>query len=49
VRHADRIVVLDRGRLVESGRHETLLHRGGLYESLWRVQTGLRAEEMLQP
>jgi ATP-binding cassette subfamily B protein len=49
VRHADRIVVLDRGRLVESGRHETLLHRGGPYESLWRVQAGLRAEEILQP
>ncbi|MFM7360614.1 MAG: ABC transporter ATP-binding protein [Cyanobium sp.] len=49
VRHADRIVVLDRGRLVESGGHEALLHQGGLYESLWRVQAGLRPEERLQP
>jgi ATP-binding cassette subfamily B protein len=35
---ADRIVVLDRGRLVEQGRHETLLAAGGLYARLWRAQ-----------
>jgi ATP-binding cassette, subfamily B, bacterial len=41
VRHADRIVVLDRGRIVESGRHAELLERQGAYAALWRVQTGL--------
>ncbi|MEB3200017.1 MAG: ABC transporter ATP-binding protein, partial [Synechococcaceae cyanobacterium] len=35
---ADQIVVLADGRLVESGRHEQLLQRGGLYADLWRRQ-----------
>jgi ATP-binding cassette subfamily B protein len=48
VRHADRIVVIERGRIVESGRHEHLLERGGAYASLWRVQAGLRPDEALQ-
>ncbi|MGO8696566.1 MAG: ABC transporter ATP-binding protein [Limisphaerales bacterium] len=34
VQHAHRIVVLDHGRIVESGRHEELLARGGLYKKL---------------
>jgi ATP-binding cassette subfamily B protein len=42
VRNADRIVVLDRGRLEEHGRHEELVAAGGIYASLWRVQTGER-------
>ena len=32
---ADRLVVLDRGRIVEQGDHASLLERGGLYRSLW--------------
>ena len=40
VRHADRIHVLERGRVVESGTHDELLDAGGLYAALWRVQTG---------
>ena len=35
---ADRILVLDRGRLVEEGSHETLLASGGLYADLFRTQ-----------
>ncbi len=38
VRRADRLVVLDRGRVVEEGTHEALLARGGLYERLYRRQ-----------
>jgi ATP-binding cassette, subfamily B, heavy metal transporter len=35
---ADRILVLDRGQLVEQGTHAELLARGGLYASLWNRQ-----------
>ncbi len=37
---ADQIVVLDRGKLVESGTHEELLRKRGLYSQLWRKQGG---------
>jgi ATP-binding cassette, subfamily B, bacterial len=40
VRHAHVIHVLDAGRIVESGTHQTLIARGGQYASLWRLQTG---------
>jgi ATP-binding cassette subfamily B protein len=40
VRHADRIHVLERGEVVETGTHEELVEHGGLYAALWRVQTG---------
>jgi len=38
VRDADKIVVMDRGRVVEEGTHDTLLARDGLYASLCRLQ-----------
>ncbi|MCJ7557738.1 MAG: ABC transporter ATP-binding protein/permease [Gammaproteobacteria bacterium] len=38
--HADTIHVLDKGRIVESGTHQQLLALGGIYASLWQVQTG---------
>jgi len=49
VRHADRIVVLEQGRIVESGQHEELVARNGTYTSLWRVQSGLWPDEVMQP
>ena len=36
----DRLVVLDRGRIVEEGDHRSLLARGGLYARLWAHQSG---------
>jgi ABC-type multidrug transport system fused ATPase/permease subunit len=36
----DRLIVLDRGRIVEQGSHDELLRLGGHYASLWRRQSG---------
>jgi ABC-type multidrug transport system fused ATPase/permease subunit len=38
IEHADVICVIDNGRVVERGRHETLLARGGLYRRLYELQ-----------
>ena len=47
VRHADHIVVLEHGRIVQQGRHDALLQKGGAYAELWRVQAGLRPDEAM--
>jgi ATP-binding cassette subfamily B protein/ATP-binding cassette subfamily B multidrug efflux pump len=36
----DRLIVIDRGRIVEDGDHETLIRAGGLYARLWKRQSG---------
>lgn len=40
VRRSDRIITIDRGRLVEDGTHEELITKGGRYATLHRVQAG---------
>lgn len=40
VRAADRIHVMEAGRVAEAGTHDQLVASGGLYAALWRVQTG---------
>src|SRR5438477_8940312 len=42
VMHADRIYVLERGRIIEVGQHDDLLERTGLYYAMWRQQVGER-------
>jgi ATP-binding cassette subfamily B protein len=42
VLHADRIHVLERGRIVETGRHDALVEQKGLYYAMWRQQIGER-------
>ena len=46
VRNADKIIVLNRGRLVEMGTHEELLDVGGVYERLYAVNYGLVSEPL---
>ena len=40
--HADRIYVLEKGRIVETGAHQQLLNEKGLYYAMWRQQIGER-------
>ena len=40
VLHADMIYVLERGKIVENGKHEELLEKKGLYYAMWRQQIG---------
>jgi ATP-binding cassette subfamily B protein len=45
VQRADRILVLDEGRIVEEGRHADLVRRGGLYARLAELQFALDAAQ----
>ena len=38
VQNADRIIVFDKGRVVEEGRHDELVRSGGIYEQMIRAQ-----------
>ena len=40
IRHADEIWVLEQGKIVERGSHDTLVALNGRYTDLWRVQSG---------
>jgi len=42
IRNADCIYVMEYGQLIESGTHNQLLEKNGIYASLWRVQSGLK-------
>ncbi|MGA0609290.1 ATP-binding cassette domain-containing protein [Caldimonas sp. KR1-144] len=45
---ADEIIVLDKGRIVERGRHDALLELDGLYAQLWKLQLQQREFERLE-
>lgn len=42
VAHADKIFVLEKGHIVESGKHQELIEQKGLYYAMWRQQIGER-------
>ena len=48
VMHADRIFVLERGRIVEEGKHTSLLEENGLYYAMWRQQIGEKQNNTLK-
>lgn len=44
IMHADKIYVLERGKIIETGSHEDLLEQKGLYYAMWRQQIGERRD-----
>ncbi len=44
IMHADRIYVLEKGKIIEEGDHTTLLNQKGLYYAMWRQQIGERKD-----
>ncbi len=47
IMHADRIFVLEKGDVIETGSHESLLEEKGLYYAMWRQQIGERKTKVL--
>lgn len=45
IQNVDRILVLDKGRVVEEGTHEELMVRSGVYFNLWKKQSGFQVSE----
>jgi ATP-binding cassette subfamily B protein len=44
IRNCDRIYVMDKGQIVEEGKHDELLALQGIYYSLWAVQSGINEQ-----
>ena len=49
IMHADRIYVLEKGEIIETGNHYELLEKMGLYYAMWRQQIGERKKSSIQP
>ena len=45
IRHCDRIIVLDHGRIIEDGSHDELFALEGRYHRLWQIQSGQVQED----
>ena len=41
IKNADNIIVIDKGKIIESGKHELLIRNKGIYSDLWNVQVGI--------
>ena len=41
IKNADNIIVIDKGKIIESGKHEFLLDNKNVYSDLWDVQVGI--------
>ncbi|MEO8721197.1 MAG: ABC transporter ATP-binding protein [Ginsengibacter sp.] len=48
IMHADRIYVLEKGEIIETGTHQELLEKTGLYYAMWRQQIGERKKSTFQ-
>lgn len=45
--HADRVIVLDKGRIIQEGSHAELLAQEGLYQRLWTIQNAAQQHELM--
>lgn len=45
IKHADKIIVLEDGKILEQGTHDELTQKNGMYNALWQVQTGARVQK----